>query len=90
MNKHNISSQYQVSLHSLEADYVCICLGRYSSWESEIPKTCGWENFRVRENDGPVKDFRETVYEGVKSVHMSKERKVWWTFCKHDKNLQLS
>ena len=58
--------------------------------KSEMPKTCGWENFRVREKEGPVKDFRETVYEGVKPIHMAKERIVWWTFCKRDKNLQLS
>jgi hypothetical protein len=55
-----------------------------------MPKTYGWENFSVREKEGPVKDFRETVYEGVKSIHKAKERMVWWTFCKHDKNLLVS
>ena len=55
-----------------------------------MPKIYGWENFRVREKEEPVKDFRGTLYEGVKSVNMAKERIVWWTFCKHDQNLQLS
>jgi hypothetical protein len=77
-------------LRSLEADYVCIYLGRYSSEKSKMPKTCGWENFQVREEEGHVKDFREAVDEGVKSVHMAKKRIVWWAFCKHDKNRQLS
>ena len=51
-------------------------------------KTCGWENYRVREKEKPVNDFREAVYEGVNSIHTAKDRIVWRTFCKHDKNLQ--
>jgi hypothetical protein len=51
-------------------------------------KTCGSENSRVREKEKPLNDFREAVYEGVNSIHTAKDRIVWRTFCKHDKNLQ--
>jgi hypothetical protein len=70
---------------SLEANYLWIYLGRYSSGKSEMPKQCGLENFEVRGKEGTVKDFRETVYEGAKSIHLAEERIVWQTFCKHEK-----
>jgi hypothetical protein len=90
MNKHKSSSQYQVSI-SLPRSRLC----KHLSWKILIGKSGNASNMWVgklqnKKKVGPVKDFREAVYEGVKSIQMDKERIVWWTFCKHDKNLQLS
>ena len=39
-----------------------------------MPKKYRWENRKVRENERPVGDFREAVYEGVKYIHLTEDR----------------
>jgi hypothetical protein len=34
-------------------------------------------SLKVRENEETVKDFREAVYEGEKSIHLAAESIVW-------------